>query len=204
MRTLAIIGGKGGVGKSTLASNMLVAARLAGLDAVGLDLDHHQGSLFAWAVVRDGREPPALVVAGRMVSWRQAMPACALAIIDTPPGIDAAELHELALASDLVLVPALPEEGTFPFVGELAGALARVGAPIVFVLNRVVAGSPVLAEARAYLGALADVAPVQIPQRRDIQRALGRGAAVVESPAFAGCGPMRELWRFTSNRMGLV
>jgi MinD-like ATPase involved in chromosome partitioning or flagellar assembly len=39
MRLLTILGSKGGIGKSTLATNLLVAARLDGLDAVGMDLD---------------------------------------------------------------------------------------------------------------------------------------------------------------------
>ena len=38
-RLLTVLGPKGGVGKSTIASNLLVAARLQGIEAAGLDLD---------------------------------------------------------------------------------------------------------------------------------------------------------------------
>src|SRR3712207_870957 len=67
MRVLTILGRKGGVGKSTIASNMLVAAALDGIDGAGLDLDH-QGSLARWAGKRyaAGIVPTARVVVGHM------------------------------------------------------------------------------------------------------------------------------------------
>ena len=58
MRILAVLGPKGGIGKTTIAANLLVAARMKGLDAAGLDLDG-QGTFARWAVKRaaDGRHP---------------------------------------------------------------------------------------------------------------------------------------------------
>ena len=39
MTILLVWGPKGGIGKTTLAIELVVAARLAGFDAAGLDLD---------------------------------------------------------------------------------------------------------------------------------------------------------------------
>jgi chromosome partitioning protein len=49
--TIAVICQKGGVGKSTLASNLAAAAHLSGLRTVILDPDP-QGSLFDWKAAR--------------------------------------------------------------------------------------------------------------------------------------------------------
>jgi cellulose biosynthesis protein BcsQ len=51
MRILAVLGPKGGIGKTTIAANLLVAARMKGLDAAGLDLDA-QGTFARWAAKR--------------------------------------------------------------------------------------------------------------------------------------------------------
>jgi chromosome partitioning protein len=64
-RLLTILGPKGGVGKSTIASNMLIAARLHGIETAGLDLDS-QRSFAGWAETRAaaGREPACMVAEG--------------------------------------------------------------------------------------------------------------------------------------------
>ena len=113
-RLLTVLGPKGGVGKSTVASNMLVAARLDGIEAAGLDLDS-QRSLAGWAETRTatGREPVCRVAEGRVTSWRDNLPDAELVVVDTPPGLEGNSyleaLQDLVLASDLVLVPALPK-----------------------------------------------------------------------------------------------
>src|SRR4051812_44858495 len=109
-RLLTVLGSKGGVGKSTIAENMLAAAALDRIEAVGVDLDH-QGSLAAWAGKRyaAGTQPAVRVVAGYLTGWRDALEVArepALIVADTPPGLLDQEhrtaARELALASHLV------------------------------------------------------------------------------------------------------
>jgi CobQ/CobB/MinD/ParA family nucleotide binding protein len=134
MRLLTILGSKGGVGKSTLASNLLVAAGLQGLDVVGMDLDN-QGSLAAWAAKRHatGTEPVVRTIAEHLTGWRRALPAgkAELVIADTPPGLldddHRAASRELALASQLVLIPALAEGPTLEMLGAVGGSLMTWG-----------------------------------------------------------------------------
>src|SRR3954469_8068281 len=108
---MVVAGTKGGCGKTTTASNLLVSARLDRLDAVGVDLDW-QGSLKTWAEdrVHAGRDPDVQGIAGRLTDWRDAVATSAhLVVLDLAPGLegqrDADALHELARAARLVLVP---------------------------------------------------------------------------------------------------
>ena len=205
-RLLTILGPKGGVGKSTIASNMLVAARLDGLDAVGLDLDH-QASFLSWAETRaaSGREPVATVVPGRAATWRQTMPAAEIVVADTPPGLEAEEtvagLLDLARASRVVLIPSLTDEPTLIKLASLGTALREADVPVAFVLNTVRPGNLDLAGARATLAGAAELCPVEVPYRAHVPRAMGAGLAVVEEPRWGGAPETHALWRFVAERL---
>jgi chromosome partitioning protein len=212
MRLLTILGSKGGIGKSTLATNLLVAARLDGLDAVGIDLDAGQRTLVKWGAKRAaaGQEPAARVIAGRLTAWRDTLTDCGsatLVVVDTPPGMDDAEriaaVRGLAVTSALVLIPALPQELTLEAIGELAAVLhGKVRVPTLLVLNQVETPRHDLEEARQYLRRLAELCPVEIPRRVDIQREAGAGSSIIEAASLGGGEAMRSLWRFVADRLG--
>jgi chromosome partitioning protein len=208
---IVIAGTKGGCGKTTTASNLLVAARLAGLEAVGIDLDP-QGSLATWSSDRAklGQEPAVAVLRARLASWRDAVAAVTarLAVLDLAPGLegrrDATALQELAGVARLVLVPTLPEGPSVRKLAEVGVALRRTGGDVVFVLSKVIANRSILEDARAYLRARGELIPVEIPMRDTIHRATDRGLTVVEEPTFAGYREYRELWRFVNERLRLA
>jgi chromosome partitioning protein len=211
-RILTVFAPKGGVGKSTLATNLLMAARLDGLDAVGLDLDA-QGSFVTWGQdrARYGRQPEARVIAARVVDWRDALArerARALAIVDTPPGIDdeerLASILEVARTSSLVLIPTLAHGATLRKLVDFGTALRdRIAVDTLFVLNMTITGRSILVDARGLLQRRGGLAPVEIPQRDHIMRAIDVGMAVVEDPRLAGAEQMLALWRFAAARLGL-
>jgi chromosome partitioning protein len=198
MPILAVLGPKGGIGKTTIAANLLIAARLSGLDAAGLDLDG-QGTFARWASKRaaDGRRPIATVVAGMLGAWREAIPEAQLAVVDTPPGMAGAEVHDLAAAADLVLIPVPPHEMALEAVGELGMVLRAT-----FVLN-MVDRSPEVTAARRHLARLSDLCPVEIPERVDVRRETGAGGSVVERPRAAGAAEMAALWRWAAGQLGI-
>jgi chromosome partitioning protein len=198
MRILAVLGPKGGIGKTTIAANLLVAARMKGLDAAGLDLDG-QGTFARWAVKRaaDGRHPEATVATGALGAWREALPVSRLAVLDTPPGMAGAEIYDLAAAADLILVPVPPHEMALEAVGELGRVLRAT-----FVLN-MVDRSPEVAAARRHLARLSNLCPVEIPDRVDIRRETGAGGSAVERPRVAGAAEIAALWRWTAAKIGL-
>lgn len=211
-RILTIFAPKGGVGKSTLASNLLAAARLDGLDAVGIDLDA-QGSLSTWGQDRARRKyrPEMRVIAARVSDWREALAqerARDLVIIDTPPGVDDQErlaaIVELTRVSSLVLVPTLPHGASLRKLVDFGAALRdRFGVDAVFVLNQTIAGRSIVEDARELLRRRGTLCPVEIPQRDAILRAIDIGEAVVESPRTPGATSLLALWHFVARRLTL-
>ena len=189
MRTIAVAGAKGGVGKTTLAVHLAVAAVQQGRDVVLVDADP-QLSAVRWSERRSSSEP---VVLGRAVSQlaaemeRIAGFGADVAIVDTPPrawvGADNAALVAAKLA-DVVLVPCRPSildiESTAVSVQRLQAATA---APVVVVLNGCAHRGREADEAAEALGSLgAQVCPVRIGQRVAFARSLldGRAAQEVE------------------------
>ena len=189
MKTIAVAGAKGGVGKTTLAVHLAVAAVQQGRDVVLVDADP-QLSAVRWSERRSSSEP---VVLGRAVSQlaaemeRIAGFGADVAIVDTPPrawvGADNAALVAATLA-DVVLVPCRPSildiESTAVSVQRLQEATA---APVVVVLNGCAHRGREADEAAEALGGLgAQVCPARIGQRVAFARSLldGRAAQEVE------------------------
>src|SRR4051794_33927496 len=110
MHVLAIIGQKGGTGKTTTALGLAVAASLAGRGVAVIDLDP-QTTAANWSD-RRGTEPPA-VVSCQVSRLTQVLEAARkqgaeLAIIDTPgKSTDAA--IAAARAANFVLLPIQPQ-----------------------------------------------------------------------------------------------
>jgi chromosome partitioning protein len=212
-RILAVLGPKGGVGKSTIASNLLVAALLDGVAAAGLDLDS-QGSLITWGQDRSrrGRQPAASVAAAVVGDWRAAVArerSRALVVVDCPPSLEderrLAEVLALARAATLVLVPTLPHGASLRKVVDFSVVLReRVGAPVVFVLNGVLPNRTLVTSSRELLARRGELAPIEVPHRDAITRALDNGESVVETPGAPGSDALLALWRFAQQRLGLA
>lgn len=109
MKTIAIISQKGGVGKTTLATALAVAAEIDGRSTAIFDLDPQASAAF-WKDTR-GEDAPA-VVAVPPARLQHVLKAareggCALAIIDAPPfAKDIA--FEAAQHADFILIPTRP------------------------------------------------------------------------------------------------
>jgi chromosome partitioning protein len=211
-RVIAVIAPKGGVGKSTIAAHLLTSARLAGVNAVGVDLDTQRSLVsFARSRVAAGREPGVRVVPGRMTGWRAALAAeagAALAVVDTPPGVEDDDqldgLRELARIADLVLVPTPPYPPSAMMVADFAAALARRGgADVWYVLSGVISGRTLLAEARLFLESRGPLCDVELPLRDHVARGIAEGVAVVEDERLGGYEAYRRLWYFVEGRLGL-
>ena len=113
MNTIALIGQKGGGGKTTLALSLAVAAEAAGRPASILDLDP-QASARRWGERRrdGGRAAPQsrAVPAGGLAAAIEAARAagCALCVLDTPGNSGEAAVAA-ARAAELILVPLRPQ-----------------------------------------------------------------------------------------------
>lgn len=130
MHVLAIIGQKGGNGKTTTALGLAVAASLVGRDVAVIDLDP-QTTAANWSD-RRGKETPA-VVSCQVSRLIQVLGAAEkggadLAVIDTP-GKSTDALIAAAKAADFVLMPLQPQLYDIETLASLKDVLTLAGNP---------------------------------------------------------------------------
>jgi chromosome partitioning protein len=151
MLTIAVLNQKGGVGKSTLATNLAAAAHLKRRRVLVVDLDA-QGSAFDWYAARssDGAsklEGLTVVKADRALSlarFREMSKGFDVVVLDGPPKLGDLT-RAAAVAADVVLVPVQPgpfdlwsagETGrTLDAADELRAELGRPPVRRLHVLN---------------------------------------------------------------------
>jgi chromosome partitioning protein len=223
--TIAVICQKGGVGKSTLVSNLGAAAHLSGLRTVILDPDP-QGSLVDWKAARPiGSALAGLDVkkVGESLTEARFLKLTAgyqVAILDGAPRLnDIARLA--AMASDVALIPLRvggfnwwASEETLKLLDDVDRARDALPVPRrplrrVFVLNEALERTRLGQSALKALEQLGEEAPVAIPSRIHYaaaatagesvltytDRQLPHGMQIPEQPAAI---EMWKLWRALS------
>lgn len=131
-KRIAVIGQKGGSGKTPTAANLAVIAADHGWTPVILDLDADQATATKWGDRRGERKPAVAVVPCLPARLKQTLAAIPeqgfdLGIVDTP-GRHSTVSIDAATGADLVLVPCRPilnDTDTLPNVKrmvELAGS----------------------------------------------------------------------------------
>lgn len=108
---IAVTNLKGGVGKTTLSTNLAVGLAHAGLDVCVVDTDTKQQSAIEWKSNRDQNLPAIAVV---RVSEKQLIPETEqlskrydVVIIDGVPQLSEL-VEDMVLAADVVLIPVTP------------------------------------------------------------------------------------------------
>ena len=188
MRTWVLASEKGGVGKTTIATNLGVHACQCGERTVIADLDA-QGSAPSWHRLRGGDNPSVVSVAPenlqRVKDGSLAL-GVSLLIIDTPGHLAAATLAAIRSAT-LVISPVRPSL----FEKKLDAA--------VCIVNGIVPGkSHAAAYSEAELAASGlgiKVAPPYLCQRVAYVKAIGLGKGVTEiEPKKDAAKEIRALW----------
>jgi chromosome partitioning protein len=212
---IMIFAPKGGVGKSTLASNLLVAAATAGHDAVGLDFDG-QRALRLWGVDRDEtmqKAPwtkivPVEVREAHITDWRDELHLVrrrGVVVIDTPPGVERQSqksLRELGHQADMILMPTEFFGGSMRFVVDFMAWFADKPGRAIFVLNKTMPSTTLNADSRDTLAEYGEVWPDSIPLRVDLARAFERGLAAADSPSIPCGKQFADLWSLCLDRIG--
>ena len=136
MQIITLAAQKGGVGKTTLAVNLAVAAQAAGIKTALFDLDP-QESATAWSERRKAEFPHVEPISARRLD--QAIDAAeangfALTIIDTPPAAGA-EAAAAAQRANIVVIPCRPSLIDLDAIKRTAQLITSIGRTAVVVLN---------------------------------------------------------------------
>lgn len=207
MRTIALVSQKGGVGKTSLATSLAVAALESGLRTYLIDLDP-QRSAHEWGARR--KRGGSLTVAA--LDKPERLPAVlaelraqgvGLAILDCPGAFDTA--NKIAMQSvDLSLIPTRPAPLDIQASRKTVRALNAMGKAFAFVLNQCPPQprNPRAKSAAMGLAMFGALAEPFILSRADYQDASGKGEGVTEwDPASRAAGEIRSLWQWTQNHI---
>jgi chromosome partitioning protein len=202
MRVLAIIGQKGGNGKTTAALGLAVAASLAGRDVAVIDLDP-QTTAANWSDRRH-KDVPA-VVSCQVARLPQVLKAAEnggadLAIIDTP-GKSTDALIAAAKAAHFVLMPIQPQIYDIETLSSLKDVLTLAGNPpaAVFVNRAPIQGQRHTETQEAAAAQGFTVCPVVLFARAAHGDAGNIGQAAAEyDPDGKAAQEMADLYAYSS------
>ena len=174
MKKIVIACQKGGVGKSTLALNLLIEAISRGMSAAIHDVDDQASCMF--------------MAAQRARLHKQRLPVFAelpnntdldLVIVDTPPHANAA-LPGLLAGADLLLVPTRPATLDLAAASGTLVVARTTGVKHAVVLMLPTARSPEIEESKAWLASQnTDLAGI-VHNRIDVARSSGQGQGMRE------------------------
>lgn len=206
---LLISGPKGGIGKTTLARNLAVAAALDGLSVATLDLDA-QRSLSKWYSKRPDEMAPISHFEAGMVQEdvRDALAGITgfdILIIDTPPSIEdhPEAFLMLASAATLILVPTGQSDDDLDSVRPWMRFVRKTQAQAAFVLNRVKPRARSFTEAKTILVRDGRVCPIEVPDYEDIAFTSSRGIGLLELKGGKGAEYVSGVWSFVRAEMGI-
>lgn len=204
--TIAVVAEKGGVGKTTVALNLAVAAVQKGRTAAIIDVDP-QATASKWTDRRSDEYPWVVPThAARLgVAIEQAKTqGVNFIVIDTPPhsGTDAAEA---ARRADLVLVPVEPHLFTLETLPKLGDLLKLAGnAPALFLVSKAATQGSEGKNAADYIKAQGfSVCPVIMHLRAAHRHATNLGKVAAEyEPDSKAAQEVLHLYAYTTQFIG--
>ena len=202
MKVIAVIGQKGGTGKTTLTQVLTVAAEQAGLITAGIDLDP-QVSLCKWSDTRQQDAPlvidtqPARLPHTLDTARKQGV---GLVVIDTAGRAEHASLAA-AKAADLVIIPLQPTVADLQTLEAARDVIKLAGnPPSLAVLTRIKATGERHAESMEWLKAQnMPTCPVMLGDRVAYQDAYAVGQTPMEfEPRGKAAEECKLLYEFVS------
>lgn len=204
MKVVAILSQKGGVGKTTLATCLAVAAEADGKTVAVLDLDPQATASF-WSDVREADTPA--VSSLQAIRLGPVIAAAAKAGTDLVI-IDGAAVardvaHQAAQHADLVLIPTKAAVFDTMSMTHTLDVVKQLAKPAAVVLTFVSPQGQERADAVETVAQLgAEVCPVTIGNRKAFFRAQSLGLAAQEfEPKGAAAAEVQGLYEYTSQKL---
>lgn len=204
MNTVAVLNRKGGVGKTTIATNLARAYQLDGWETVLIDTDE-QATAQDWAATNEETEMP-VTLGAEQPNLHEQIPRLQgydMAVIDGVAKMEAMSVSAVK-AADLVLIPIQPSAADFWTAGELVDLIeqrrAVAGGPqAAFVVSRAITGTNLADSAREALSQLQlPILDARTHQRVAYPEALGKGLSVIDlDPGNKAAGEIKALARET-------
>lgn len=204
MQIITIAMQKGGVGKSTLARSLAVAAVRDGLSVLILDMDAQQ-SVSQWGERRDADMPVVVFSTENELPRRleQARGAADLVIIDTPPA-RSTEAPAAVEVADLVLIPTTPDVEPLEQMPRTLRLCRGFGRRVWAVINMANPTGPAeVAQTREVIEAMgAQAAPIVLHRRKMHRDASASGLSVQELDATSKAAiEVADLWTWIRAEM---
>lgn len=194
MKRVVIACQKGGVGKTTLALNLLVEAVRRGLSVAIHDADP-QGSSMLLSEQRERLHGQTLPV------YLSEPTGFDLVIVDTPPHANA-QIPKLIRDADLVLVPMRPAVLDLVAAQTTLDVVINHGRPVAAVLMLTSPRAPEIAEAQAYLAERQISIAGLVHHRVDVSRATGQGIGISElHDKHPGAGEFAQVADFVFGKL---
>lgn len=201
MYVIAVVGEKGGVGKTTLALDLAVTATRKGHSVAVLDVDQ-QATASKWTDRRTEDRPWVVpTLAARLAASIEQAKAQGVdfIVIDTPPH-SSTEAAEAARRADVVLAPVEPHLFALETMEKLADLLRIAGkTPFFAVINKAPVQGSEGAVAAEYIRERGfTVAPVIVHLRAAHRHAGNVGKAAAElAPKSKAAEETRQLYVYT-------
>ena len=204
MKTGAILSQKGGTGKTTIATNLCVAAEREGHTTALIDLDP-QASATRWGDYRKAKTPAIIATpVSRLEYWLETAKenGATLVILDTAPnsGPDALDVARIA---SIVLIPCKPSMVDLDAIENTVKITEIAKVPARVVLNCVDARSDLGNQARQVIRQY-DVkcAPCELGQRVGFVHAFNHGTGVQEfEPRGKSSHEITALYKYLNKEM---
>lgn len=197
MQVITIAMQKGGVGKSTLARSLAVAAARDGLSVLIIDMDAQQ-SVSQWAERREEDMPVVEFSTENELpkKLKLANGAADLVVIDTPPA-RSTEAPAAVEVADLVLIPTTPDVEPLEQMPRTLRLCRGFSRPVWAVINMANPTGPAeVAQTREVIEAMgAKAAPVVLHRRKSHRDASASGQTVQEAdPSSKAADEVAALW----------
>jgi len=196
MQRIIVLNPKGGVGKTTIASNLAACYAVNGHRPALMDLDP-QGSSMRWLRKRPEDSPLIHGIAGFersgavTRSWQLRVPSeCGAVIVDTPAALDAHGFPEITRGADAVLVPVMPSDidihATAKCIADLllVAKIRRSEQRIGIIANRVRANTLVSQSLMRFLNSLDIPLITTLRDTQNYVRSAEAGVGVYEMPRW--------------------